>query len=66
MSAPELCPFCAKRVKVVRLIRDVRWGDRTVVIWDEFYRCDECDEEFFTPEQADEHNLKVQRGLEEP
>jgi putative zinc finger/helix-turn-helix YgiT family protein len=64
MTAPTtLCPNCELEALVIREVRDVPLGQRRVSIDDERMRCPECDEEFYTPDQADRRQqLAVERA----
>lgn len=64
MTTPDLlCPHCDWSVKVVRELREVPLGSRRVTIEDEWSRCDECDEDFYTTEQADRrHRFAIEKA----
>lgn len=49
----EHCPHCEVAAVVVKERRAVPLGQRRFEIDDEFYRCSECGEEFYTAQQAD-------------
>ncbi len=54
MSEPaEFCPYCKIAARVVRKRRRVPVGQRQVRVDDEWMRCKTCNEEFYTPAQAD-------------
>lgn len=52
MATREECPICGGAAEFVREEREHRIGHRRTVVPDEFYRCTECGEEYYTPEQA--------------
>lgn len=57
------CPHCDIPADLVREERAVPLGQRRVQIDDEFLRCGECEEEFYTPELADRrHQRAVDRA----
>ena len=49
----EFCTTCETEASVVRELREVTIGRRTVAVEEEFFRCVACGEEFFLPEQMD-------------
>lgn len=55
----ELCPHCEVAATLVRERHAVPLGTRRVEIDDEFFRCSECAEEFYSPEQADLRQRRV-------
>lgn len=48
----ESCPVCGGPVSLVAEERDYRVGRLATKVADEFYRCAECGEAVYTPEQA--------------
>lgn len=57
--ATHHCPFCDTAADTVRERREVPLGQRRVTIDDEWTRCGECGEEFYTPEQADQRHWRA-------
>lgn len=53
MVSKESCLTCEAEASVIRELREVTIGRRTVSIEEEFFRCVTCGEEFFLPEQMD-------------
>lgn len=53
MNAQLPCPVCDANASVVKERFDVTLGARRVAIDAERYRCDECGEAFYTPDQMD-------------
>jgi HTH-type transcriptional regulator/antitoxin MqsA len=49
----ESCPVCGGRVALVRELREITVGSRTVAVEHELYRCADCAEELFEPAQMD-------------
>ena len=67
MTIPiELCPHCDTTPIVVRERRAVPIGNRRVEIDDEYLKCPECDEEFYTSDLAERRQrLAVERARTE-
>ena len=58
----ENCPSCQVAAEIMRARREVPVGRRRVVIDDEWMKCRECDEEFYTSEQADQlHRRSIEQ-----
>jgi HTH-type transcriptional regulator / antitoxin MqsA len=49
----ERCPFCGGTAVPVREVTDVAIGKRKVRVAVDRFRCDECGERFYSPEQMD-------------
>lgn len=49
----ERCYLCESEAHVVREPREVSTATRKIVIEDEFYRCTECGETYYTGDMAD-------------
>lgn len=47
------CPSCGGAAPVVSAVRDVRMGQRTVAVENEFIACEACGEEYVEPEMMD-------------
>lgn len=68
----ERCYLCNNVADRVEERRKVKWGTRTVVIDDEFYRCSSCGEAFYDGFMAQEHNrrtaaaIRAEDGLLQP
>lgn len=60
-TTSELCPNCEIAATLVRERRSVPLGQRRVEIDLEFFRCPECNEEYYSLEQAD---LRHRRAIE--
>lgn len=64
-SAAEPCPICAAPAQLVREVRDVVIKNRSARVLEEFWRCDECDEEYMTPEQMRAAQDRAVRAIRE-
>jgi HTH-type transcriptional regulator / antitoxin MqsA len=59
------CAICDGTARLVREGRERRIGRRKILVKDEFYRCEACSEEFFTPEQAQASDRRAAQQLRE-
>ena len=59
----EHCPICDARAVVVTEEREVRIGARVTRVPEEFYRCTECSEEFFRPEQMNAAQIRASERI---
>lgn len=56
------CPICGGEARLVREEGEYHLGHRRAVVLHEFYRCEACDECFYTPEQSKAvHERAVER-----
>jgi HTH-type transcriptional regulator/antitoxin MqsA len=51
MTSKRACPACRGPVTKIRAPREIRIGRRSVIVEDEFQRCQRCGNEFYQPEQ---------------
>lgn len=49
----QYCPICDAPADLVQEQRELKLGRRRALVDHEFYRCPECGEEWYTPEQMD-------------
>lgn len=60
MSKMSKCPNCGGKVRLVKEEREHSIRRRRVMVPQEFYRCDDCGEEYFSAAQADAlHNAAI-------
>jgi YgiT-type zinc finger domain-containing protein len=59
----ETCYICQSTAVLVEEPRKVAWGERSIVIEDRFYRCEECGETFYVGEMAEEASRRIAEGL---
>src|ERR1051325_2951236 len=58
------CPLCGGSATLVAEKREVSAGRRRVTITDEYMRCSECSESFYTPAQSERLELAAAEQLE--
>jgi len=49
----EHCPICEGAIEAIAEEREVSIGNRTALVLDQFFRCQECGESFYAPGQMD-------------
>jgi HTH-type transcriptional regulator / antitoxin MqsA len=49
----EHCPICEGSIEEIAEEREVSIGNRTALVLDQFFRCQECGESFYAPGQMD-------------
>jgi HTH-type transcriptional regulator / antitoxin MqsA len=52
-GAMEHCPTCERTIEAMAEEREVSVGNRTALVLDQFFRCQECGESFYAPGQMD-------------
>jgi putative zinc finger/helix-turn-helix YgiT family protein len=57
------CVVCGGRATKVKENRVGRYRDEKVTVESEFFRCEKCNEGFFSPEQAGAHNRSVKNEI---
>ena len=57
------CIICGGKAEIVTQQRQARYRGETVAVFREVYRCDACDEDFVTPDQARSHARSVKNEI---
>jgi len=57
------CVVCGGKAEMVKQQKRARYRDETVDVIREVYRCDSCDEEFVTPDQARNYARSVKNEI---
>ena len=57
------CISCGKTAQRIYEMRPAKYRDDTVVVLDDFFRCESCGEEFVVPEQIREHAYEVKNAI---